>query len=43
MIIPIGEFSQDLILLERTEQGIEQKRKIPVRFVPMTGEAEEKN
>lgn len=43
MIIPVGEFSQDLILLERTEEGIEQKRKIPVRFVPMTGEAEEKN
>lgn len=43
MIIPVGEFSQDLILLERTEEGIEQKRKIPVRFVPMTGEAEERN
>lgn len=43
MIIPVGEFSQDLILLERMEEGIEQKRKIPVRFVPMTGEAEEKN
>jgi len=43
MIIPVGEFNQDLILLERTKKGIEQKRKIPVRFVPMTGEAEEKN
>ena len=43
MMIPVGEFSQDLILLERTEKGIEQKRKIPVRFVPMTGEAEDKN
>ena len=43
MIIPIGDFSQDLILLERTTKGIEQKRKIPVRFVPMTGEAEEKD
>lgn len=41
MMIPVGEFSQDLILLERTEKGIEKKRKIPVRFVPMTGEAEE--
>jgi len=41
MMIPVGEFSQDLILLERTEKGVEQKRKIPVRFVPMTGEAEE--
>lgn len=43
MIIPVGEFNQDLVLLERTKTGIEQKRKIPVRFVPMTGEAEEKN
>jgi protein-L-isoaspartate(D-aspartate) O-methyltransferase len=41
MMIPVGEFNQDLILLERTEKGIERKRKIPVRFVPMTGEAEE--
>lgn len=40
MMIPVGEFSQDLVLLERTEKGIERKRKIPVRFVPMTGEAE---
>ena len=43
MMIPVGEFSQDLILLERTEKGIERKHKIPVRFVPMTGEAEEHN
>lgn len=43
MIIPVGEFSQDLVLLERTKKGVEQKRKIPVRFVPMTGEAEEKD
>lgn len=43
MIIPVGEFNQDLILLERTKEGIEEKKKIPVRFVPMTGEAEEKD
>lgn len=43
MMIPVGEYSQDLILLERTEKGIEQKRKIPVRFVPMTGEAEDRD
>jgi protein-L-isoaspartate(D-aspartate) O-methyltransferase len=43
MIIPVGEFNQDLVLLERTKKGIEQKKKIPVRFVPMTGEAEEKD
>jgi protein-L-isoaspartate(D-aspartate) O-methyltransferase len=37
MIIPIGDDQQDLIFLLNTGQGIEQFRKIPVRFVPMTG------
>lgn len=43
MMIPVGEFSQDLVLLERTKKGVEQRRKIPVRFVPMTGEAKDKD
>lgn len=40
MIIPVGDFHQELILLVKTEKGIEKRKKIPVRFVPMTGEAE---
>ena len=28
------------VLLERTESGIERREVLPVRFVPMTGEAE---
>jgi protein-L-isoaspartate(D-aspartate) O-methyltransferase len=41
MILPVGESEQDLVLLRRTEQGIVQEEVLPVRFVPMTGMAEE--
>ena len=42
MIIPVGEDYQELILITKTEKGIKKGRLIPVRFVPMTGEAEER-
>ena len=42
MIIPVGDFNQELILLEKTDKGVEKRKKLPVRFVPMTGEAETK-
>jgi protein-L-isoaspartate O-methyltransferase len=42
MIIPVGDFNQELILLEKSSQGLEKQKKLPVRFVPMTGEAETK-
>ena len=42
MVIPVGEQYQELILLKKTEKGVERRRVIPVMFVPMTGEAEEK-
>jgi protein-L-isoaspartate(D-aspartate) O-methyltransferase len=38
MIIPVGEDQQELMFLLNTGQHIETFRKIPVRFVPMTGE-----
>ncbi len=41
MIIPVGDFYQDLYLITRTKQGIRKERKLPVRFVPMKGKAEE--
>ena len=41
MILPVGERTQELVLLERTESGIERRAVLPVRFVPMTGEARE--
>lgn len=41
MILPVGEHIQDLILVTKnTNSKIIQKRVLPVRFVPMTGEAE---
>jgi protein-L-isoaspartate(D-aspartate) O-methyltransferase len=40
MVIPLGDFYQDLKVITKKEKGIEQENIIPVRFVPMTGEAE---
>jgi len=37
MIVPVGEDAQNLVLLRRTETGLEQEAVMPVRFVPMTG------
>lgn len=42
MVIPVGDFYQELIVIEKTDKEITKRRSIPVRFVPMTGEAEEK-
>ena len=42
LIIPVGEWHQELILLRKTEQDAVKKNVLPVRFVPMTGEAQEK-
>lgn len=43
MIIPVGEDQQELILIERTQRGITQRSVLPVRFVPMTGAAQDRN
>jgi protein-L-isoaspartate(D-aspartate) O-methyltransferase len=43
MILPVGDFAQDLILIMKNEQGTIQKTLLPVRFVPMTGEIEKEN
>ncbi|UCF79888.1 MAG: protein-L-isoaspartate(D-aspartate) O-methyltransferase [Candidatus Eiseniibacteriota bacterium] len=40
--IPVGDVYQELILVTKTDSGIVKKDVLPVRFVPMTGEAEEK-
>jgi len=42
LVIPVGELFQELVVVTRTEKGIEKEKNIPVRFVPMTGEAEGK-
>jgi protein-L-isoaspartate(D-aspartate) O-methyltransferase len=41
LVIPVGSYFQELMLITKTDSGIIEKSVIPVRFVPMTGEAEE--
>ncbi|MDA2919591.1 protein-L-isoaspartate(D-aspartate) O-methyltransferase [Desulfobacterota bacterium AH_259_B03_O07] len=40
LVIPVGDLYQELILIHKTDKGIEKKNVTPVRFVPMTGEAD---
>lgn len=40
LVIPVGQGEQSLIRIRRTPRGVERETLIPVRFVPMTGEAE---
>lgn len=40
MVIPVGKYFQDLVVLTRTPEGKVRRSVIPVRFVPMTGEIE---
>jgi len=41
LVIPVGDLFQELKVIERTPQGFETSTAFPVRFVPMTGEAQE--
>ncbi len=48
MMIPVGKpvagrawAAQELVLVRRTEKGMRREKKMDVRFVPMTGEAEQ--
>jgi protein-L-isoaspartate(D-aspartate) O-methyltransferase len=42
LVLPVGGFSQELVVVEKGTDGtVTKDRIIPVRFVPMTGEAEE--
>ncbi len=42
LVIPVGNtsFAQTLLVIERTKKGFQRRAVIPVRFVPMTGEAQ---
>jgi protein-L-isoaspartate(D-aspartate) O-methyltransferase len=42
LVIPLGSFSQDLVVLQKGKSGITRQSTIPVRFVPMTGKAQER-
>ena len=41
LVVPEGSQHQELVLYEKTAQEVKRRVIIPVRFVPMTGEAEE--
>ena len=40
LVAPVGEGDQELVVVERTAAGLQRRAVIPVRFVPMTGEAQ---
>ena len=40
LVIPVGEGIQELRVITRTASGLREEPSIPVRFVPMTGEAQ---
>jgi len=40
MVIPVGKERQNLLLIKKEKDGIKKEYSLPVRFVPMTGEAE---
>jgi protein-L-isoaspartate(D-aspartate) O-methyltransferase len=40
LVIPVGKTHQELLVITKDEKGVRQENVLPVRFVPMTGEAE---
>ncbi len=40
LVIPIGSWDQEMVIITKTDKGVLQHRTIGVRFVPMTGEAQ---
>ena len=42
LIAPVGNEFQELVLITRKGERFVRKRLIPVRFVPMTGQAQKK-
>ena len=43
LVLPVGELFQELVVVERTATGFSERSVIPVRFVPMTGEAQRRS
>ncbi len=38
MVLPVGEYVQELVVVHKTARGMDMQNVLPVRFVPMTGE-----
>jgi protein-L-isoaspartate(D-aspartate) O-methyltransferase len=36
LVVPVGRFDQDLLVLTKTDQGLREEARLPVRFVPLT-------
>lgn len=43
LVVPVGEWQQQLMVVRRTETGYDTQSTIPVIFVPMTGKAQSEN
>lgn len=43
MILPVGEYVQELVVVSKNESGHTMDSVLPVRFVPMTGKIQEKD
>ena len=41
LVIPVGTGAQELVVVRRTESGLVREHVTPVRFVPMTGKAQQ--
>lgn len=41
MILPVGKYVQELVIVSKTESGHSMESVLPVRFVPMTGKIQE--
>ncbi|MBD3223304.1 MAG: protein-L-isoaspartate(D-aspartate) O-methyltransferase [Caldithrix sp.] len=41
MVLPVGEYTQELVVVDKSENGLNMQSILPVRFVPMTGEVQE--
>ena len=40
MVVPVGTTDQEMLIIEKTAEGVVKRRTIAVRFVPMTGKPE---
>ena len=43
MVLPVGEFVQELVVVNKTESGMQMENVLPVRFVPMTGKIQKQS
>ncbi len=40
MVLPVGEYVQELVVVRKSSEGIAMQNVLPVRFVPMTGKVQ---